>query len=151
LLYFADRECLIRYGHPICGGVYKSMPHGPVLSELYNVITEDLWTETSGYWEDHFRNVGQRDIELIKPAEPGHLSTAQVEILEQVFEQFRTKSDGEIYNLGHDLPEYEDPGKSSRPIPVKRILALAGKSADRIKEVAEDAANLELADKIFGK
>ena len=45
-------------------------------------------------------------------------------------------------NLGHELPEYENPGKSSLPIPIKRILALNGQSKERIKEVEEDAANL---------
>lgn len=151
LLYFADRDCILKFGHPICGGKYVSMKHGPVLSDLYNIITNNLWTESQGFWEEHFANSGPRDIELIREPKPQKLSRAQISALQGVFERLKDLSDWQIRDLGHELPEYEDPGKSSLPIPVKRILTVEGKSEQQIKDVAEDASALSCADKFLAK
>jgi uncharacterized phage-associated protein len=149
LLYFADRESLLRFGHPICGGKYVSMPHGPVLSNLYSIITNTLWTESEGPWEEHFENIGSREIVLIKEAKPQKLSRAQIDVLNTVFERHRHLTDWQIRNLGHELPEYEDPGKSSKEIPVKRILLAQKKSEEEIKEIAEDAQASECLESFF--
>ena len=36
LLYLADREALLETGYPITGDQMVSMPHGPVLSRIYD-------------------------------------------------------------------------------------------------------------------
>jgi uncharacterized phage-associated protein len=42
LLYFADKEHLLKHGRPILGDVYFCMPHGPVPSYSKNIIDDTL-------------------------------------------------------------------------------------------------------------
>ncbi len=51
LLYLADREALARWGRPITTDSYVSMKHGPVLSEVLNLITDPLSDQT--FWARH--------------------------------------------------------------------------------------------------
>jgi uncharacterized phage-associated protein len=39
LLYLADREALLRWGRPITTDRHVSMPKGPVVSQIYDLIT----------------------------------------------------------------------------------------------------------------
>ena len=45
LLYFADKDHLLKHGRPILGDVYFCMPHGPVPSFSKNVIDDALADE----------------------------------------------------------------------------------------------------------
>ncbi len=40
LLYFADREALLRWGSPITADTFYSMDRGPVLSRVHDLVTE---------------------------------------------------------------------------------------------------------------
>jgi uncharacterized phage-associated protein len=37
-MYFADRKHLEKYGRFICGDSYVAMKHGPVPSEIYDIL-----------------------------------------------------------------------------------------------------------------
>jgi len=41
LLYLADREALLRWGRPITTDCHVSMPKGPVVSQIYHLITDE--------------------------------------------------------------------------------------------------------------
>ena len=54
LLYLADREALARWGRNITTDNYVSMPHGPVLSHVLDLITDQpnpFLAET--FWARH--------------------------------------------------------------------------------------------------
>src|SRR2546425_12624302 len=40
LLYLIDREALIRFGRPITGDKVVAMKHGPVLSRIYDLVSQ---------------------------------------------------------------------------------------------------------------
>ena len=42
LLYLADRDCFLEYGHPITGDRPVAMPHGPVPSGCLHVLNGDI-------------------------------------------------------------------------------------------------------------
>ena len=42
LLYIAERTSLDRFGRPIIGDRYVSVRHGPALSNVYNLIKEEV-------------------------------------------------------------------------------------------------------------
>ena len=49
LLYLADRQAFIESGYPITGARMVSMDCGPVLSEVYNLITTQ--SESQSFWQ----------------------------------------------------------------------------------------------------
>ena len=143
LLYLADRTALIESGYPITGDRMVSMPHGPVLSGLYDCakwIGTDLEEE-----EDPFsRYLSPRDgntVHLVGDVgDLGELSDYEVGILDQVFDRFGHLSAGQLRRLTHDLPEYTDPQGSMIPIDPAEILSIAGASSDEIRRIAAVAA-----------
>ena len=63
LLYLADRESLRETGRPISGDRHYTLPHGPVLSKIYNLMNtaEDFPEQgedpDADQWRKHFRRV----------------------------------------------------------------------------------------------
>ncbi len=150
LLYFADRASILTYGHPICGGTYVSMEHGPVLSEAYNCIKEDCFIETGSYWSTHLKGAGERNIEISQHPAERRLTRADKRILDSIHEENCQLSDWDVRNKSHDLPEWEDPGKSSIAIPVIRILRVAGKNNDEIAALAREREAHDHYDQLLG-
>jgi len=144
LVYLADRESLARFGFPILDETHVSMPHGPVNSTTYSHINgeEDLdvcgWSQFLQARENHQIAVvpGLSDDDL------DELSEADIVCLDSVWERFGTMTKWEIRDWTHDqnnVPEWEDPQGSSRPIPLGRTLRYlniphADAQAELIKE-----------------
>ena len=138
LLYLADRESIQLHGYPICGGTYSSMPHGPVISNVYDLIDERrAWTQSDGAWERFVRNDGKRCC-AVAGISGEVLSRADLQVLEQVNAEFKEFSDPQLYDYVHtQLPEYEDPSGASAPIPPKRILRELGVDLEGIKAIGQ--------------
>ena len=60
LLYLADRKSIDQASHPIVGGNYVSMDHGPVISEVLNLVngSDEIWSSV-------LRKCGY-DVELVR-------------------------------------------------------------------------------------
>src|SRR5258705_6624824 len=61
LLYFADREALLRWGSPITADTFYSMDRGPVLSRVHDLVTEGASPDESHYWEQHLQPCGDHE------------------------------------------------------------------------------------------
>jgi uncharacterized phage-associated protein len=150
LLYLAERESLRRFARPIIGDDYFSMPKGPVLSIVLNLIKakedeaqEDLWLR--------YVHRNNHDVELI--GDPGNaaLSDAEIEILGQVFEKHKTVDPFRLVQVLHkELPEWKDPGKSRIKIHPEDILRAVGTSEEDIEEIAREIAGLNTMDALLG-
>ena len=138
LLYLADRQSLIETGATITGDRFVSMTHGPVLSGCLDLIQNPPRGGPS-YWNEHIERDGVRTVALI--GDPGwrSLSEYQTTILERVFERHRSEADWQIVDHTHALPEWDDPGRSPRPIDPAQILRFAGYSEDEVALAIEDA------------
>src|SRR6266498_4262278 len=67
LMYLADREALKRWTHPITGDRYISMKHGPVLSNVLNLINgEHRPGDASECWADFIAESEPHTVKLIK-------------------------------------------------------------------------------------
>jgi len=140
LLYLAEREALKRSNRPICGGLYVSMPHGPVMSEVYDLIRGQAWGE-SAVWNARIVAADERDLMLRGEIDPDSLSDADIAVLKDTFRRFKHMTDGQIYRFVHDpakVPEYRDPEGSSAPIPAAHVLEAVGKTAPEIVTIAEE-------------
>jgi uncharacterized phage-associated protein len=157
LLYFADREALDAFGHPITGDRYVSMKHGPVLSATYNLVKRVIFrrvppvTSNETLWEEHIEGVGRYSVRLKKHPGVGVLSEAEIGVLMQVFQRYRVRDMWSLRDEAHALPEWEDPGESAVEIPVEEILQVLGKSEIEINVIRQRALEEAHFDHIFGR
>lgn len=128
LVYLADRESFARHGFPIQEEARVSMKHGPVNSKTYSHIKGEEeggaaeWAEYLRDREDHMIALARTDL---TPADLDELSDADLAALDAVWDQFGQWDRWTLVNWTHDpknLPEWEDPGPSSAPIPLHRIM-----------------------------
>ena len=145
LLYLADREALRRYGQPISGDEYYSLPHGPVLSKTLD-LTNGSCEPVPGGWDCWISDKEDHQVAVRKEINRDvldELSDADIEIIDSVWAQFGHMSRYQIRDYTHNknhVPEWEDPHGSARPIPLNRILEAVGRNQNQVRE---DIANVQ--------
>src|SRR6266545_5521597 len=152
LLYLAERESLKRYGRPICGDDYYSLPKGPVLSIILNLIKanreEEEW-DGDDFWLRHVRRTNH-DVELVSDPGSSVLSEAEIEILQEIHEKLKDIDPWRLVDLLHKkLPEWKDPGTSRIKIHPEDILQRVGKSPEEIEEIAQEIAEQNAVDALL--
>ena len=65
LLYFADREALVSWERPLTGDTYFSMKHGPVLSNVLDIINNAGDPEGNSYWYKYISPPSNYEVGLI--------------------------------------------------------------------------------------
>ncbi len=127
LLYFADKEHLLRYGRPILGDVYYCLQYGPVPSVALNEMNDALQAPEVG--SDHS---DERQFEAIlsvksplwsrnryfvakKGFDENVFSKSEIEVLDHVSLKYGSKSAGELVNLTHLEPTWTIPNATRAP------------------------------------
>ena len=90
LLYIADRTSLMKTGCQILGSRIVAMKHGPLHSEVLDLINGDHIRAPQ--WSRYFRNVGYTVVLAEEPA-IGKLSRFEIELLNQVVDDHRNCCD----------------------------------------------------------
>ncbi|WP_315813443.1 MULTISPECIES: Panacea domain-containing protein [unclassified Bradyrhizobium] len=152
LVYLSDRQSLKAFGFPILDEPRVSMPHGPVNSTTYSHANGEYDLEACG-WSELLEDRANHLIGAKKQIDIGELdelSDADIQCLDAVWNEFGQMGKWQLVNYTHDrnnIPEWEDPNGSSKPIPVERILtALGFKDADVQASLIEENRYL---DKVF--
>jgi hypothetical protein len=144
IMYLIDREALIKWGEPVTGDRMVSMPYGPVLSTTLDLLNfgdalmPDIF-EGEPIW-DRFISERNHTVSLKEPIAEDELSPAEVDLIVGVFRKFDPFNQFQLARWCHDnLPEWEDPKGSSKPIEFERVLEVAGKAPGEIEQLADDA------------
>src|SRR5258708_23023914 len=87
LLYIVDREALARWGRPVSGGDYYSMPYGTVISPVLDLMHHVEGLDEPTFWAEHLTKMGN-EMRLSKSAGDDELSPAELELVDEVFEQW---------------------------------------------------------------
>jgi hypothetical protein len=145
LLYIVDREALIRWGRTVTTDRHVSMARGPVVSQIYDLITGDEPPGTRSCWRQHISAPQDFQIELQSDPGDDELSTAEEELIDEVFDEHGGKNRWDLVRYTHDLPEWQDPGGSSIPIAYRDILKAAGKTEAEIVAVEDEIESLAAA------
>lgn len=142
LLYLAERQAMVRWGESISGDVFVSMPHGPVLSQTYDLIKGHANSPhpfQDSPWQQLIKDEANYEVSLrheIQREDLDELSLAELNILDKVFEEFGYYSRFEIRDYTHDhCPEWEDPNGGSFPIKPASIFRALGKSEHQVKKL----------------
>ncbi|MBI3089168.1 MAG: SocA family protein [Candidatus Tectomicrobia bacterium] len=142
LLYLADRQALVETGLPITGDKMVSMPHGPVLSLIYDRINLGNPHDSTA-WFEYITEPTHYEVELAKQGEEtDELSRYEMNVLQLIYNQYGSLDKWLLRDVTHTLPEWEDPHGSSMPIDPADILRAAGKSPKEIERIVADAEEL---------
>jgi hypothetical protein len=104
-------------------------------------------------WAEFISQADEETNRVSLTHDPGHdeLSRAEIAILQRVYAKFKNCTWQRMRDFCHGLPEYEDVGKSSKPLPTERILKALGRTQDDIKEAEERSRQVQLADLLLGR
>ena len=138
LLYLADRRALAETGYPITGDRMVALPHGPVLSGVYDLIGQNDPTGAS-VWHGWIVKRGTYEVALSGDPPADRLSRYDTETLDAVYAEFGAMDWRALREFTHGLPEWEDPHGSSRPIRPERILEAEGKTPVQIERYRAEA------------
>lgn len=144
LLYLADRAALLNWGLPITTDRYVSMDHGPVVSRIYSLMTED---RPKPIWSQYISApLGEYEVALIKAAPTDRLSRAEEKLLSEIHDQYGHWNRWKIVDFVHTLPEWQDPHGSAFPIHVRDILKAGGEDETEIRAVMRELHAIAVAD-----
>jgi uncharacterized phage-associated protein len=115
LLFFSDKDHLVRYGRPIMGDCYAARKDGPVPSNLYDLFKEmkngvhtnagALFVSWIGLEESNFQ---YPRLTALRDADPMQLSESDIESLDRVVEEYGESSFLRLRALTHETPAYEN-------------------------------------------
>ena len=143
LLYFIERAAILQWGRPVTTDRFVSMPHGPVGSQIYNLICmEPEETMPLSPWQKCIGRVDKYDVQLIRDPGDGELSRAESRLIADVLGRLNSKSKWELRDLSHDLPEWRDPAGSSTPLEIEDILRAEGRTDLEIETLKDEIASL---------
>ena len=140
LMYFVDREALKRWGTPVTNDSYFALDHGPILSNVYDLMVEDH--ERRGFWATHISSPTDYRIELIDEAGNDQLSKAEERLIDEVFAKNGRLDQWELRKKSHDFPEWKDPHGSRLKIEIEDILTATGTDPNEAEKRARELNGL---------
>lgn len=148
LMYIVDREALKRWGYPLTGDEYYSLPHGPIVSRVYDLIAEQPGLSSSEYWKDFIRT-RDYEVQLAQPVSDEALAPADSELITEVFRRYGHLDQWQLRDLTHGFPEWREPSGGRLPIRYADILR-AVDSEDDAQEVAGELEDLNFFAAVLG-
>jgi len=156
LMYLAERASFKEYGEPIIGDQLCSMEHGPVLSHTLNHMNHFVHSAEGGWstWvsgrEGYMLGLRGKVSDLQRDL--SHLSDADLEVIAGVWSEFGHMTAFQLRDLTHKIcTEWEDPEKSSIPIPYSRVLRCVGFDPDTVKELVDRIDAQSRVDELFAR
>jgi hypothetical protein len=151
MLYIADRNSLIKWGKTITGDKFISMHNGPMLSRIYDLFKGIGAKKNQQQWNEHFSELVNHSIRLLKDADIGVLSKREMETLEDARNYINSCAPRDVADWLHkECPEWKDPGASSVPINIRVILQNYGRTADEIETMEESNRAFISAKELLG-
>jgi uncharacterized phage-associated protein len=146
LLYYADREMLLRWGIPMTYDRWYVMKCGPVLSATYDLIKEN----SGDTWSKYIRSQGYN---VTLQADPGNdeLSRAESKIIDETFRNHAHKEKWDLVRDTHDLPEWENLGAGADEITYRTVLEVEGIPLSEIDKIVEKIEAENEVDRILAK
>jgi uncharacterized phage-associated protein len=151
ILYLADRESLNRANQTISGDSFVSMKHGPVLSGLYDLVKKRHRNkDIQAAWDSRFSTDGYDLIANFDRIPEGKLSAFEKQIIADLSERFHDVPFGKMIDYVHDhCPEWENPGDTSTPIPVEKVLESLGRTPEEINYIMAEIEAFDKEDAAF--
>jgi uncharacterized phage-associated protein len=107
VLYFADKEHLLRYGDFITDDNYKKLPYGPIHSFILNLVDNPeifiFDAVNLRYFHDNIDidDKPNRNLKSKKNPDLMELSDSEIEVLDYICEKYEKFSPGEMIEITH--------------------------------------------------
>jgi uncharacterized phage-associated protein len=148
LLYLADRTTLLRWGRPITFARAVSMKHGPVLSEVLDLINEGSPPGSPSLWNQAVSIPANYEVRLTAECPPDDLSDAEEAVLSQIFDEFGGMDPWALVDRLHrTLPEWT-PTSGAVPIQYRDILLREGRTEAAVAELEGELEELAMIDRL---
>lgn len=148
LLYFIDREALNRWERPITYDVYKSLPHGPIVNTIYNLIMGKL---PSVLWKEYIHTIKSNyDVVLTgSPPKTRKMSKIECDLIKEIYSKYGHFGPFELEAISHTLPEWQDPDGSSLPLELVDLLKALNFHPDDVLRVESEIMEEQLLDEVL--
>ena len=135
LLYLGDRTALLRWGRPISFARAVSMKHGPVLSEVLDLVNEGHPPGESSWWSRAISAPSNYEVRLNAECAADDLSDAEEAVLREVFDEYGAMDRWKLVERLHqELPEWT-PTDGAIPIRTRDILLREGYTEAEAAEI----------------
>lgn len=136
LLYLSERVAVSRWGESMSGDHFVSMPHGPVLSQTYDLIQSG----GDNGWSFYIKGEAEYSVSLtgdnLSREDFDELSDAELNILKKTHEKFGSLNKWELVDYTHkNCSEWVDPKGSSSPISLESLIEALGLEHDKKEEL----------------
>ena len=148
ILYYIDREALLRWERSITNDSYVSMDYGPVLSTVLNLIKG---RKNGVFWKKNILTL-VKGHEVSLNGNPPHikkLSKAEVELIREIYDKYGHYTGFQLAKMSHDLPEWIDPQGSSIPIHLQDLLKGLSYSTKDIERITTELQVEAALDAVF--
>jgi len=150
LLYLTDREALIRWSRPVTGDKYFSMKHGPVLSEVLDLLNEAPVPGNESFWPQHISAPSNYEVKLVQEAGRDELSEAEEELIDEIYQKFGRFEPFRLVDYLHaNLPEWKPVTAGCEPIRYADILEAGKKSSKEISAIESELDDVQLIHSLF--
>ncbi len=136
LIYIAERRALHRWGRLITWDRFVSMDNGPVPSQTLNLISGT--EQQSEIWDEYISDRSAHRIGLREMPEIEELSQAEIDLLDEVYDEFGALNRWEVVDETHKFPEWTDPQGSALPIELSDILRAGDVPSEQIERIEEE-------------
>ncbi len=136
VLYYIERESLIRTAQPMFFDELFSLPFGPIVSAINDGIDSTAYDATSP-WSACFQLVDKKTIKLIKDANYDIFSPFEEELIKDIFQKFKGLSFKQMHDFFHALPENKET-TSRITISYQEILQHNNFKQDEIESILQE-------------
>lgn len=151
LMYLVDRQSFCEIGQFVTNDDMYSLPNGPLLSNIDDLITEPSREKT--VWQNHISAPSDYCVRLLDVDHSdvqNTLSDYEKELAQKVFEQYGKMDVWALVDYLHKvLPEWENPGKGRKPINLDIILSDCKKKPEEKEQIFDYLREQARAERFF--
>jgi uncharacterized phage-associated protein len=136
VLYFADKEHLLRYGRPITGDHYHRLPHGPCPTRGLNMLRKKGDPAENALLEKYVSVVGAA-VHPKQSANKKVFSKSDIEVLDWTIQKYGHMTATKLYKLSHEEPAYKAAAPAG-PIDFALFFPSDDIDAQMMKKLAEE-------------
>ena len=160
LLYFADREHLLKYGRPIVGDDYYCMKNGPIptnaLGQIQDVLSPNPTGDHDALFDEYFAVSRSTEYpRLVAKKEPDLdvFSASDIEVLESVLKMYGKQTSWKLRDLTHmdECVKLADKERLARGVGSVRIpfeVFFKGSDSKLLPLVESDQENRDFAESL---